>query len=95
MTDAQYKECTIKLKQISDIRPLGLDDGDSIIRAFHQNLKTGENKPLLDSLSAEEDARLQSKESDLNPVPEKRQLDQVVEDQAQTERLIKKAKVTA
>ncbi|OGE51498.1 hypothetical protein PENARI_c013G10380 [Penicillium arizonense] len=53
MTDANYKECTAKIKALADIRPIAVDDADSIIRAYHRNLKSGENKPLLD-LSPEE-----------------------------------------
>ncbi|MCJ1263679.1 Saccharopine dehydrogenase, partial [Lobaria immixta] len=32
MTDAQYKECTSKIKALADIRPIAIDDADSIIR---------------------------------------------------------------
>jgi len=41
MTDAQAKECTAKLKAMADVRPLAVDDADSIIRAFYRNLKQG------------------------------------------------------
>ncbi|KAI2731729.1 hypothetical protein DTO013F2_10628 [Penicillium roqueforti] len=64
MTDAQYKECTAKIKAMADIRPIAVDDADSIIRAYHRNLKSGENKPLLD-LSAEEQAAFAAKEKEL------------------------------
>ncbi|KAJ6188753.1 hypothetical protein N7519_003661 [Penicillium mononematosum] len=64
MTDAQYKECTAKIKAMADIRPIAVDDADSIIRAYHRNLKSGENKPLLD-LTAEEQAAFAAKEKEL------------------------------
>ena len=35
MTDGEYKECTAKVKALADIRKLGLDDIDSILRTFH------------------------------------------------------------
>ncbi|KAJ6008319.1 hypothetical protein N7540_012295 [Penicillium herquei] len=64
MTDAQYKECTAKIKALADIRPIAVDDADSIIRAYHRNLKSGEDKPLLD-LTAEEQAQFAAKEKEL------------------------------
>lgn len=51
MTDAQCKECTAKIKQLADIRPLNVDDVDSIIRQYHLNIKTGGSTPLLNGLS--------------------------------------------
>jgi homocitrate synthase len=47
MTDAQCKECTAKIKQLADVRPLNVDDVDGIIRQYHFNIKTGNNQPLL------------------------------------------------
>ncbi|KAI1869080.1 uncharacterized protein JN550_006067 [Neoarthrinium moseri] len=44
MSDAQYKECTAKIKALADVRKITVDDTDSIIRAFHQAQKL--NKPL-------------------------------------------------
>lgn len=35
MTDEQVKEVTAKIKQMADIRPLAIDDTDSIIRSYH------------------------------------------------------------
>ncbi|GMG21938.1 unnamed protein product [Ambrosiozyma monospora] len=35
LTDNQIKEITTKIKQIGDIRPLNIDDVDSIIKNFH------------------------------------------------------------
>src|SRR6201996_2151947 len=57
MTDAQYKECTAKIKALADIRKLAVDDTDSIIRAFHANLH-GHDQPLMEGLSAEEQKML-------------------------------------
>lgn len=59
LTDAQCKECTARIKKLADIRPLNVDDVDSIIRQFHANVKEGEiDKPLsipagVDSIMAE------------------------------------------
>ncbi|OAQ73241.1 homocitrate synthase, mitochondrial precursor [Pochonia chlamydosporia 170] len=39
MTDEQVKEVTQKIKQMADIRPLAIDDTDSIIRSFHLELQ--------------------------------------------------------
>ncbi|KAH9886146.1 homocitrate synthase [Xylariomycetidae sp. FL2044] len=39
MTDAQVKEVTAKIKQMADIRPLAIDDTDSIIRSYHLDLQ--------------------------------------------------------
>ncbi|KAJ5645358.1 saccharopine dehydrogenase [Penicillium longicatenatum] len=64
MSDAQYKECTAKIKALADIRPIAVDDADSIIRAYHRNLKSGENKPLME-LNAEEQAIFAAKEKEL------------------------------
>ncbi|KAH0601465.1 hypothetical protein MHUMG1_00341 [Metarhizium humberi] len=39
MSDDQYKILTGKIEQMADIRPLAIDDTDSIIRAHHQELE--------------------------------------------------------
>ncbi|KAH6981854.1 hypothetical protein BGZ61DRAFT_446819 [Ilyonectria robusta] len=39
MTDDQVKEVTQKIKQLADIRPLAIDDTDSIIRSYHLELQ--------------------------------------------------------
>ncbi|KAL4872936.1 hypothetical protein BDV12DRAFT_182580 [Aspergillus spectabilis] len=64
MSDDQYKECTAKIKALADIRPIAIDDADSIIRAYYRNLNSGENKPLLD-LTADEHAQFLAKEKEL------------------------------
>lgn len=47
LTDAQCKECTARIKKLADVRPLNVDDVDSIIRQFHANVKEGAiDKPL-------------------------------------------------
>lgn len=64
MTDHHYKECTFKIKALADIRPIAVDDADSIIRAYHRNIKSGENNPLLD-LTADEQVQFAAKEKEL------------------------------
>ncbi|KAI0478926.1 homocitrate synthase [Xylariaceae sp. FL0804] len=39
MTDDQVKLLTAKIKQMADVRPLAIDDTDSIIRSFHLELE--------------------------------------------------------
>jgi homocitrate synthase len=75
MTDAQYKECTAKVKALADIRKVTLDDTDAIISAYHHNLYADEEKPLLESLSAEEQKKFAEAEKKLSGVKEKRQLE--------------------
>ncbi|KAK4099472.1 homocitrate synthase [Parathielavia hyrcaniae] len=38
MTDDQVKEVTAKIKTLADVRPIAIDDADSIIRSFHLTL---------------------------------------------------------
>ncbi|KAL5090399.1 Saccharopine dehydrogenase, variant 2 [Trichoderma cf. simile WF8] len=38
-SDDQVKEVTAKIKQMADIRPLAIDDTDSIIRSYHLDIK--------------------------------------------------------
>jgi homocitrate synthase len=38
MTDDQVKEVTSKIKAMADVRPIAIDDADSIIRSFHLHL---------------------------------------------------------
>lgn len=81
MSDAQYKECTAKIKAMADVRKLAIDDTDSIIRAFHNNLIAGEAKPLLEGMTAEEQELFEQKEQELQAEPEKRKLDAVADAQ--------------
>ncbi|MCJ1347931.1 Saccharopine dehydrogenase, partial [Peltigera leucophlebia] len=66
MTDTQYKECTQKIKALADIRPIAIDDADSIIRTFHQNLYLKEEKPLLHNMTAEEKIKFEKAQRELN-----------------------------
>lgn len=67
MTDEQCKECTAKIKLLADIRPIAIDDADSIIHAFHRSIVAG--KPLeslgslLPNMTAEEKSALASMEN--------------------------------
>jgi homocitrate synthase len=83
MTDAQYKECTVKIKALADIRKIAIDDTDSIIRAFHHNLHNQEERPLLEGLSAEEQKKFVKAEKELAKEPEKRQLDAAADAEAE------------
>ncbi|KAF2651466.1 homocitrate synthase [Lophiostoma macrostomum CBS 122681] len=83
MTDAQYKECTVKIKALADIRKIAIDDTDSIIRAFHHNLHNQEERPLLEGLSAEEQKKFVKAEQELAKEPEKRQLDEAADAEAE------------
>jgi len=74
MTDAQYKECTTKIKALADIRPIAVDDADSIIRAFHRSVKLGKQVDLLPNMTVEEKALLAEKEKEID-IPEKRDLE--------------------
>lgn len=78
MTDAQYKECTAKIKALADIRPIAIDDADSIIRAFHRSIKLGKEVDLLPNMTAEERALFAKKEEEI-AIPEKRTLDEAAE----------------
>ena len=40
LTDGQIKEVTAKIKKLGDIRPLNIDDVDSIIKDFHAEVST-------------------------------------------------------
>ncbi|KAI4150772.1 MAG: hypothetical protein LQ340_003905 [Diploschistes diacapsis] len=42
MTDDQVKTVTAKIKTLADIRPIAIDDADSIIRSFHLTIQNGE-----------------------------------------------------
>ena len=92
MTDNQFKACTAKIKAMADVRPLAVDDADSIIRAFYTNLKEGVDEPLLQGLTSEEKTKFEQKERELNGEPAKRVLDEKVEEDAIVEPLKKKAR---
>lgn len=42
MTDDQCKEVTAKIKALADVRPIAIDDADSIIRTYHLELPHAE-----------------------------------------------------
>jgi homocitrate synthase len=75
ITDAQYKECTAKIKALADIRPIAIDDADSIIRAFHRSIKLGQEIDLLPNMTDAERAAFAKKEQEI-AIPEKRALDE-------------------
>ncbi|RMJ25634.1 homocitrate synthase [Aspergillus sp. HF37] len=64
MTDDQYKECTFKIKALGDVKPIAVDDADGVIRAFYRNIKSGDNRPLLE-LTADEQAQLAAREKEM------------------------------
>ncbi|KAK2003927.1 homocitrate synthase [Colletotrichum falcatum] len=82
MTDAQIKVVTQKIKALADVRPIAIDDADSIIRTFHLNITEGEEKPLLPNMTAEEQAKFEKAERELAGEPEKRALDAAAEEPA-------------
>ena len=91
MTDAQYKECTAKIKALGDVRKLAIEDTDSIIRTFHENLSANEEKPLIKDMTAEEERQFMQKQQELDGVQEKRELDTVADAQADVPRAEKAA----
>ncbi|KAF2839513.1 homocitrate synthase [Patellaria atrata CBS 101060] len=82
MTDAQVKLCTAKIKAMADVRPIAIDDADSIIRTFHLNLQNGTDKPLLADMTAEEKAKFAKAEKELRSTKEERQLEEQAEAEA-------------
>ena len=93
MTDAQYKECTAKIKALADIRPLAIDDADSIIHAFHRNIKSGGNTRIeLPNMTGVEKKKLEAQEAATSSIPEKRRLEETVAEEIETEQTIKKAR---
>lgn len=94
LTDAQAKECTSKLKQLADIRPLTTDDGETIIRNFHRNLRHGLDHPLLPGLSTSEQQELRNDEQKLQAEPEKRSLEHQAAVDAKIDQVMKKQKVS-
>lgn len=92
MTDAQVKQCTQKIKAMADVRKLAIEDTDTIIKTFHQNLNAREEKPLIADLTPEEKKKFAKAEAELNGEPEKRELDAVVDGEANVPQA-KKAKV--
>lgn len=96
MTDAQYKEVTAAIKRLADIRPIAIDDADSIIHAYHRNVKQGKQNPgnevELPNMTEKERRLLAEKRQEDLAAPEKRRLEETVEEQVATEQVVKKAK---
>ncbi|KAH7361367.1 homocitrate synthase [Pyrenochaeta sp. MPI-SDFR-AT-0127] len=47
MADAQYKECTAKIKALADVRKIDLENTDEIIRTYYHSLHSGIEEPPL------------------------------------------------
>lgn len=93
MTDAQVKLCTAKIKALADVRPIAIDDADSIIRTFHGNISRGTEEPLLPNMTAEEKKLFEQKQKELVGVGEKRDLEETVAEEAPEAKKAKKAEV--
>nr|POF03026.1 homocitrate synthase, mitochondrial [Quercus suber] len=93
MSDAQIKSVTVKIKALADVRPLAIDDADSIIRNFHFNLSAEEERPLL-NLTVEEKKAFVKKEMELNGEAEKRSIDETADAEAPVPSAMKTQTVT-
>jgi homocitrate synthase len=60
---------------MADVRPIAIDDADSIIRTFHLNLTSDEEHPLLPNLTPEEQAKFERAQKELKMGKEKRGLE--------------------
>lgn len=69
MSDAQCKECTVKIKALADVRKLSIEDTDLIINNFFENLEAEkgkrEKKALLDDMTMEEKKEFAAKEVEM------------------------------
>lgn len=83
MTDAQVKVCTTKIKALADVRPIAIDDADSIIRTFHGNLHRDVDEPLLPGLTDEEKKKYEQAQRELNGEKEKRELESQADAEAE------------
>jgi homocitrate synthase len=81
MTDEQIKAVTLKIKAMADVRPLAIDDADSIIRTYHYNLSSTKEKPLL-QLTEEEKQKFAKAEEDLKKETEAKELQRKADQQA-------------
>ena len=45
MTDSDVKEVTAHIKELADIRPLGLEEVDVLLRKYHEKLNPGSPSP--------------------------------------------------
>lgn len=84
MTDAQVKVVTQKIKALADVRPIAIDDADSIIRTFHFNLHTkDEERELIPNLTPEERVKFKKAEMEIaNEGKGKRTRDEAGDEQA-------------
>ena len=85
---------TTKIKALADIRPINVDDTDSILHAFYRNVKLGKAtkiEGLLPNMTNQEKQLLAEKEKEIADVPEKQALDEKADQQAQTEKIVEKA----
>jgi homocitrate synthase len=79
---------------LADIRPINVDDTDSILHAFYRNVKAGKatsTHGLLPNMTAEEKKLLAEKEKEINQEPEKRVLDETAQEEAATSNVVEKA----
>ena len=92
-----YKELVIQLKllksfrALADVRPIQIDDADSIIRSFHFNLHNEQEKPLVPGLTKSEQAAFVEAEKKLSVEKEGKHLIDEADQQAEVP-LAKKTK---
>lgn len=79
MTDAQIKQCTVKIKAMADIRKLAIEDTDVIINQFYHNLSSEQEKPLLADLTLAEKKAFAKKETELRDEPEMQKVDNLAD----------------
>ncbi len=83
MTDAEFKQCTTKIKALADVRPIKVTDADTIIRAFHRNLNSAVEVPILpDDLTEDQRIKFAEKERELHAEKEMKRLDEQVAEEA-------------
>lgn len=78
---------------MADIRPINVDDTDSILHAFYRNVKAGKatsTHGLLPDMTDEEKKLLAEKEKEMNGELEKKALDERVPDEAATAKIVEK-----
>lgn len=46
MTDDEYKQCTVKVKALADVKKMSLDDTDAVIRSFHKMVNSDSPMPV-------------------------------------------------
>jgi homocitrate synthase len=97
LTDAQYKEVTAAIKRLADIRPIAIDDADSIIHAYHRAVRAGKQNPgnivELPNMTEKEKQLLAEKQQEDEKAPEKRKLEETVNEEIEEEQILKKAKL--